>query len=487
MSDAVEGKTGERQGGIGFFGLVGLVVSSCIGTGVFALTGQLAGVASPGGVLVSWLVVGVGFLTLAFSLNNLVTKKPELNSIYAYAQEGFGPFTGFVSGWGYWLSAWLGNVAFATILASTIGYFFPYFLPGNNIGSILMGSLINWVLVALVIRGVESASFLNALIMVVKVAALAVFIVLCGVSFNAGVFTADFWGNVYNNAVAAGTAGDGAVSLGSLSTQIQNCLITMMWVFIGIEGASVVTSRARKRSEAGTATVVGLLVVVAIYLGASLLPYGVMPYTEVAKLNYPAMLYVFEKVAPGWGGAFIAIAMLISGFGCWLSFTLLPAEVTQRMADDHLLGSWWGKLNANRAPRNSLIVVGICTQLFMASLLFTEDAYNFALSMCTVSIAITWALAAAYQVKLSVQRHEAGQALIGLIATVFLVVGTVLSGWQYLLMCCLGYIPGLLFFAAGRRENGKSVFGREDVAVAVVIVVAAVAAVVLLAMGVMSF
>jgi hypothetical protein len=54
-------------------------------------------------------------------------------------------------------------------------------------------------------------------------------------------------------------------------------------------------------------------------------------------------------------------------------------------------------------------------------------------------------------------------------------------------MCCLGYIPGLLFFAAGRRENGKSVFGRQDVAVAVVIVVAAVAAVVLLAMGVMSF
>lgn len=168
MADVAETQSEERPGGIGFFGLVGLVVSSCIGTGVFALTGQLAAVASPGGVLVSWLIVGVGFLMLAFSLNNLVVKKPRLSSIYAYAQEGFGPFTGFISGWGYWLSAWLGNVAFATILASTIGYFFPYFLPGNNIGSILMGSIINWVLVALIIRGVESASFLNALIMVVR-------------------------------------------------------------------------------------------------------------------------------------------------------------------------------------------------------------------------------------------------------------------------------------------------------------------------------
>ena len=323
--------------------------------------------------------------------------------------------------------------------------------------------------------------------MVVKVAALAVFVLFCGVSFKAGVFTADFWGNVHDAAVAAGTAGKGAAPLGDVATQIKNCLITMMWVFIGVAGASVVTSRARRRSEAGTATVVGLLIVVAVYLGASLLPYGVMPYQKVAKLSYPAMLYVFEKVAPGWGGAFIAIAMLVSGFGCWLSFTLLPAEVTQRMSEDHLLGSWWGRLNGHGAPRNSLVVVGVCTQLFMASLLFTQDAYNFALSMCTVSIAITWALAAAFQAKLSLERHEAGQAVIGLVATVFLVVGTVLSGWQYLLMCCLGYIPGLFFFVAGRREAGKSVFARQDVTVAIIIVAAAIAAVVLLALGVMSF
>ena len=107
--------------------------------------------------------------------------------------------------------------------------------------------------------------------------------------------------------------------------------------------------------------------------------------------------------------------------------------------------------------------------------------------MCTVSIAITWALAAAFQAKLSLERHEAGQAVIGLVATVFLVVGTVLSGWQYLLMCCLGYIPGLFFFVAGRRESGKSVFARQDVTVAIIIVAAAIAAVVLLALGVMSF
>ena len=113
----------EKAKGIGLFGLIGMVVSSCIGSGVFAITGQLAGVASPGAVLVAWAVVGIGFAALALSLNNLGAKKPELKGIFQYAEEGFGPLAGFVSGWGYWLSAWLGNIAFATMMMSTLGYF----------------------------------------------------------------------------------------------------------------------------------------------------------------------------------------------------------------------------------------------------------------------------------------------------------------------------------------------------------------------------
>lgn len=481
-----EMEKGTKQAGIGLFGLVGLVVSSCIGTGVFALTGQLASVASPGATVIAWLIVGCGFLALALSLNNLMAKRPDVNSIFAYGTEGFGSLTGFVSGWGYWLSAWLGNVAFATILASTIGYFIPYFLPGNNIGSIALASIINWAIVLLIIRGVESASFLNAVIMVVKVSALVVFMLFCGIAFNAGVFTADFWGNVYNAAIEAGANGSDGAALGSIPTQVSNCIIVMMWVFIGVEGANIVTARAKKRSQAGTATVLGLIIVLVLYLGASLLPYGIMPYSEVAALDYPAMLYVFEHVAPGWGGAFIAIAMLFSGFGCWLSFTLLPAEVTKDMAHDHLLGSWWAKLNPAKAPRNSLIVVGCCTQVFMISLLFTEDAYNFALSLCTCSIAITWALAAAYQAKLSLKERDVAQSVLGLVALAFLVIGTLLSGWQYLLLCCIGYLPGFFFYAKGRKEFGEPAFERQDYGIVAVITTCAVAALALLAVGVIT-
>ena len=89
----------ERKG-IGLFGLIGMVVSSCIGTGVFAITGQLANVASPGAVLVGWLIVGVGFLALAFSLNNLTEKRSDLHGIFSYADGA----TGSPHGWATWPS-----------------------------------------------------------------------------------------------------------------------------------------------------------------------------------------------------------------------------------------------------------------------------------------------------------------------------------------------------------------------------------------------
>ncbi len=476
---------GENKKGIGFIGLIGMVISSCIGSGIFALTGQLAAVSSPGASLIAWAVVGVGFLMLALSLSSLGSRRPDLVGIFQYAEEGFGPFSGFLSGWGYWLSAWLGNVAFATMMMSTLGYFFPAFLSGNSIPCIIVSSIIMWLLTLLVIRGAESASVLNAVVMIAKVLTLVVFIAFAIFLFSMDVFTVDFWGNVASNMSAAGQAASDGVDVGSIGSQVSNCLIVMMWVFIGIEGATVMSSRAKKKSDVGRATVIGLICLLVIYVCASILPYGYMSWTEIAKMDSPAMLYVFDKMAPGWGGPFVSIAIIVAIFGSWLSFTMLPAETSSDMAERHLLPASWGKLNKKGAPQFSLIIVGCCTQAFLLTLLFTEDAYNFALSMCTVSIVITWALAAAFQVKFSAQQRRIGSVIIGALAVIFLVVGTLLTGWGYLLLTCIGYVPGLFIYAAARRGQGLKIKTGEKVAFTVITVLA-VLSIVLLVMGVIS-
>lgn len=475
----------EKKKGIGLIGLIGMVISSCIGSGVFAITGQLAGVASPGAVLIAWLIVGVGFLALAFSLNNLTEKRSDLHGIFSYADAGWGPLAGFISGWGYWLSAWLGNVAFATMMMSTIGYFYPAFLPGNTIPCIIIASIVMWALTYLVIRGVESAAFLNAIVMVCKVAAIAVTLIFGIFLFNAGIFTADFWGNVYDNAVAAGQYGPDAAPLGSVGTQIFNCMIIMMWCFVGIEGASVVSSRAARKTDVGKATLIGFICLMLIYVGASVLPYGYMSSAEVAALDYPALVYVFSSMAPGWGGPFISIAIIISILGSWLSFTILPAETTSEMADYKLLPASWGKLNSHNAPSMSLLIVGACTQAFLIVLLFSADAYDFAFSMCTVAIVITWAFAAAYQAKWGVQNKNGVQAAIGFVAVAFQVIGVLFNGWSFLLLTCVGYIPGFFIYVKARKDYGNAITMGEKVCMGVISALG-VLSLMLLAMGVIS-
>lgn len=490
--------TSSTSAGVGFFGLVGMVVSSCIGSGVFKLTGQLGAVASPGAAIVAWLITGLGFLFLALSLANLGTKRPESDGVIAYADDGFGPFHGFISGWGYWLSAWLGNVAFGTMVAQTLGsdYCFGQILPGfftvdgnPTFGGILVVSVVLWLITLLVIHGVESASFLNAVVMVVKVASIALFIMFSLFAFNAGIFTTDFWGNLSSSAGIIADAGGDA--LGSVTNQIEQCFLIMMWTFIGIEGASVMSKRAAKKSEVGSATVLGLVILLVIYIGASILPYGVMPYKDFIDIAYdpnstPAMILVFEYLAPGWGGAFISWSIIISVIGSWLSFTMLPAETTSVMAEHHLLPAKWDERNSHNAPQFSLIIVGALTEIFIIVATLSSDAYNFAFSMCTVTIVITWAYAAAYQCKYSAEHHEGAQLVAGIIALAFQVIAMCLGGnWQFLLTACLGYIPGFFFYAAARKEVGGGL-SKAEIVSCIIIAIIGVSAIPLNMAGIIS-
>ena len=145
-----------------------LVISSSIGSGIFGIASDMADTTSPGAALIAWVITGIGVAMLCLSLTNLMNKRPELSGIFVYAEEGFGPFGGFISSWGYWLSAWLGNVAFATMLMSAVGYFFPVFEDGSNLISILTASIVLWLMFYLVNRGIESAAALNTIITICK-------------------------------------------------------------------------------------------------------------------------------------------------------------------------------------------------------------------------------------------------------------------------------------------------------------------------------
>ncbi|PAV47128.1 arginine-ornithine antiporter [Pseudomonas sp. HAR-UPW-AIA-41] len=434
--------------------LIALVVGSMVGGGIFSLPQNIAASASAGATLIGWLITGVGMLTLAFVFQTLANRKPELDGgVYAYAKAGFGDYMGFSSAWGYWISAWIGNVSYMVLLFSTLGYFFPVFGEGNTPAAIICASVLLWLLHFLVLRGIKEAAFINTITTIAKMLPLALFIVIAAIAFKMDVFTSDFWGA-------------GNTELGSVMDQVRNMMLVTVWVFIGIEGASIFSARAEKRSDVGKATVIGFIGVLLLLVLVNVLSQGIMAQAQLAGLKNPSMAAVLEQVVGPWGAQLISIGLLVSLAGALLSWTLLCAEIIFSSAKDHTMPEFLRKENANHVPANALWLTNGLIQLFLIITLFNSSTYLSLLYLATSMILVPYFWSGAYALLLAVRGEtyegDAGQRnkdlFIALVATLYAVWLVYAAGVQYLLLSALLYAPGAILFAKAKRELGQAVF-----------------------------
>ena len=453
--------------------LIALVVGSMVGGGIFSLPQNIAASASAGATLIGWLITGVGMLTLAFVFQTLANRKPELDGgVYAYAKAGFGDYMGFSSAWGYWISAWIGNVSYMVLLFSTLGYFFPVFGEGNTLPAVIGASVLLWLLHFLVLRGIKEAAFINTVTTIAKMLPLALFICIAAIAFKMDVFTADFWGR-------------GNSELGSVMDQVRNMMLVTVWVFIGIEGASIFSARAEKRSDVGKATVIGFVGVLLLLVLVNVLSQGIMTQAELAGLKNPSMAGVLEQVVGPWGAQLISIGLIVSLAGALLSWTLLCAEILFASARDHTMPAFLRKENANHVPANALWLSNGLIQLFLIITLFNASTYLSLLYLATSMILVPYFWSSAYAVLLAVRgetyENAAGERnkdlLIAAISTLYAVWLVYAAGVQYLLLSALLYAPGAILFAKAKRELGQPIFtGLEKLIFVAVLIGAAIAA-----------
>ncbi|MFB4393196.1 MULTISPECIES: arginine-ornithine antiporter [unclassified Pseudomonas] len=453
--------------------LVALVVGSMIGGGIFSLPQNMAASAGVGAVLIGWAITAVGMLTLAFVFQTLANRKPDLDGgVYAYAKAGFGDYMGFSSAWGYWISAWLGNVGYFVLLFSTLGYFFPVFGEGNTPAAVIGASILLWAVHFLVLRGIKEAAFINLVTTVAKVVPLALFALICLFAFKLDVFTADIWGL-------------GSPDLGGVMDQVRNMMLVTVWVFIGIEGASIFSSRAEKRSDVGKATVIGFITVLLFLVLVNVLSMGVMTQPELAKLQNPSMAAVLEHVVGHWGAVLVSVGLIISLLGALLSWVLLCAEIMFAAAKDHTMPEFLRRENANQVPANALWLTNAMVQIFLVITLFSNSTYLSLIYLATSMILVPYLWSAAYAVLLAVRNETYEQALaerrkdliIGGIALLYAIWLLYAGGVKYLLLSALLYAPGVLLFAKAKREVGQPSFTAiEKLIFAVVVLGALVAA-----------
>ena len=462
----------EAPGKLRLGALVALVVGSMIGGGIFSLPQNMAASADVGAILIGWAITAVGMLTLAFVFQTLANRKPDLDGgVYAYAKAGFGDYMGFSSAWGYWISAWLGNVGYFVLLFSTLGYFFPIFGEGNTVAAVIGASVLLWAVHLLVLRGIKEAAFINLVTTVAKIVPLVLFILIALFAFKLDIFTADIWGLKNPD-------------LGSVMDQVRNMMLVTVWVFIGIEGASIFSARAEKRSDVGKATVIGFVSVLLILVLVNVLSLGILTQPELAKLQNPSMAAVLEHVVGKWGAVLISVGLIISLLGALLSWVLLCAEIMFAAAKDHTMPAFLRKENANHVPVNALWLTNAMVQIFLVITLFSNSTYLSLIYLATSMILVPYLWSAAYAFLLAWRSETYEQALaerkkdliIGGIALLYAVWLLYAGGVKYLLLSALLYAPGAILFAKAKREVGQPVFTNVEKLIFAAVVIGALVA-----------
>ena len=460
-----------------FWTITAMVVGSMVGAGVFSLParfGQETGVA---GALIAWLIAGTGMLMLAFVFQSLALRKPDLDAgVYAYAKAGFGEYVGFFSAFGYWASACVGNVTYWVLIMSTVGAVAPALGDGDTVLALTLSTVGVWLFYTLIRRGVKDAAILNRIVTVAKVIPILVFIVLALFALDPQVF-ADNW--------------SGNDDVGSLYDQVTGTMLVTVFVFLGVEGASVYSRHAQRREDVGRGTILGFLAVFSIFASVTIVSYGILPYSEIADLRQPSMGGVLEEAVGEWGKVFVGVGLIISVLGAYLAWTLMAAEVLYVAAQDDDMPRFLNKVSDVDVPGPALLLSTILVQVMLVVVMFSGDAFNFALDLTSALTLIPFLFAAGYALKLALTREtytenprgHRRELVMGALATIYTAFLLYAAGPKFILLSFIIYAPATILFVMARREQGRRLFSRLELIILAVSVGGAVAGVVALATG----
>ena len=484
-----------RSHSVSLWTLVALIIGSTVGAGIFSLPQNIASVAAPGAMLIGWAIAGVGMLSVAFVFQILAHRKPHLDSgVYSYVRAGLGDFIGFASGWGYWLGSVIAQVGYATLFFNTLGHYLPLFDASHRWSSAIAVSAMTWGIFAVLTRGTQQAAIMNLITTVAKLVPIVAFVVLLAfVGFSWDRFTLDFWGRDSGETVFE---------------QIQGIMLFTVWVFIGVEGASVYSKQARKRTDVGRATIIGFISVLALLVSVSTLSYGVLTQAELAALPDNSMASVLTAVVGDWGGLLISVGLCLSVLGAYVSWQMLCAEPITLMALDGLLPRTVGRTNKAGAPWVAQLISTIAIQGFVIVFFANETSYNAMVQLATIMYLLPYIFSSLYLVLLASRgrglshpkagvsfdlsgpevsgrdnRRHLAVAVLAFAYSMWLIYAADLV---YVLFGAIAIIPGLIPYVATRLFKRERVFNTFEWVIVAIIVVAAVAAAWGLARGTLS-
>ncbi len=356
-----------------------LVAGSMIGSGIFIVSAIIAKqVGSPGWLLVVWLVTGVLTLMAALSYGELAAMMPKAGGQYVYLRESFSPLWGFLYGWTLFLVIQTGTIAAVAVgFGRYTGVLIPWVSESNYIiepirfgsyaFSLSTAQLLGLAMIALLTfmntRGLNLGKLVQNVFTTAKTGALIALILLgiiVGIRSGAGAENfKDFWtlrGGLQEVGPGLTAATAFGLFVGICVAQTNSLFSADAWNNITFTAGEV----KNPRRNIPLSLAFGTFLVIALYLLANVAYLAALPFAAIQ--NAPSDRVASETanvIFPGAGATIMAVAIMISTFGCNNGLILAGARAYYAMARDGLFFRRVGDLNKNHVPAWGLIIQGI--------------------------------------------------------------------------------------------------------------------------------
>jgi basic amino acid/polyamine antiporter, APA family len=428
---------------IGLFDGTMIVVGSMIGSGIFIVAAEISRqTGSPGGLILTWILTGLLTVSAALCYGELAAMFPRAGGQYIYLREAYSPLWGFLYGWTLFLVIQTGTIAAVAIgFARYSGVLFPAISPEAwiihpiNLGSKYAISLSVQQLVAVLMvllitflntLGVRLGKLIQNVFTSAKTLSL-IGLILIGVFLGRnhaaiadnfshfwtlrGTETIEPGANFLRGWIPSVTAASGffglLVAFGV--AQVGSLFSADAWNNIGFTAAEV----KNPKRDVALSMALGTMIVIALYCLANLAYLLVLTFTQIQSAPDDRVATAALQVIFGQSGAVImAIAIIISTFGCVNGLVLAGSRVSYAMAKDGLFFRATGKLNTKGVPGTALILQGIWVVILI--LLRTRTAnggygnlYNDLLNYVVAAVMIFYALTIAGIFVLRAKRPQA--------------------------------------------------------------------------------
>jgi basic amino acid/polyamine antiporter, APA family len=366
--------------GLGLLDSTMIVAGSMIGSGIFIVSADIARqVGSPGWLLVVWLVTGLLTVMAALSYGELAAMMPKAGGQYVYIREAFSPLWGFLYGWTLFLVIQTGTIAAVAVgFAKYLGVLWSpisesnyiiapiKIMPGYAISlstAQLVGVLLILLLTWMNTRGLRLGKLVQNVFTTAKTGALIALIVLGIIVGWSAVAVGDNFGNFWSVRGSLQDVGGGLTAATTFGLFVAICVAQTNSLF-SADAWNNITFTAGEvknpRRNIPLSLALGTFVVIGLYLLANVAYLVTLPLETIKSVPSDRVASATADVIfPGHGAVIMAVAIMISTFGCNNGLILAGARAYYAMARDGLFFKSVGNLSAKHVPAWGLIIQAV--------------------------------------------------------------------------------------------------------------------------------